>query len=143
MACCVQDPSFSDTSDTRSRSVLGAVFGTVHHDSVVRLQSQVWCPQENRFGNGPSNSSLSSCSSQVSGEARPSDETVVGRDSGEQPQPQPQSQPQQVQVKGSAVGRGEAQLRDECLLLLQDMTEAQLLRAVESLRIIVSGPIPK
>lgn len=43
---CMQDCSFNCESDGRKRSVLGALFGTVHHDNVVRLQSQVWCPLE-------------------------------------------------------------------------------------------------
>eukprot|EP00602_Paraphysomonas_sp_CaronLab_P013170 CAMPEP_0185042476 /NCGR_PEP_ID=MMETSP1103-20130426/42376_1 /TAXON_ID=36769 /ORGANISM="Paraphysomonas bandaiensis, Strain Caron Lab Isolate" /LENGTH=1180 /DNA_ID=CAMNT_0027582561 /DNA_START=624 /DNA_END=4166 /DNA_ORIENTATION=- len=34
------------SKNKRRRSVLGAMFGTTHHDSVVRLQAQIWCPQE-------------------------------------------------------------------------------------------------
>jgi hypothetical protein len=32
--------------DQTSVSVLGSIFGTPHHRSVVRLTAQVWCPQE-------------------------------------------------------------------------------------------------
>jgi hypothetical protein len=119
MACCAQDLSFNDTSSgNRRRSVLGAVFGTEHHDSVVRLQSQVWCPQEH-FASS-SNGSINSSSSQPIADAPERDDEAIAACVVEA---------EDREEKKSAA----LLLQEECERLLGGMSEQQLIDARDAL----------
>ena len=120
MACCAQDLSFNDTSSgNRRRSVLGAVFGTEHHDSVVRLQSQVWCPQEH-FASS-SNGSINSSSSQPIVDAPERDDEAIAACVVEAEE--------RVEKKSAAL----LLLQEECERLLGGMSEQQLIDARDAI----------